>query len=280
MLRSISVALVLLLASTFAQEAPHVVELHDSADVSVADVVAVFEKFGAGEEQVKPLLQKISNEGKAVVIAGTKESCEAAAALFEGINMKADVRPLDREKDLPQQPSGGGAANPQAAGGAGGGGGGGHYANSDVIEANSASLQEMMTDKSAGSLVVFFAPWCGPCKQMVPNVKKAATVLKSKGVRVAAINSDNEPGLAQKLGIRGFPSVKWVYDGKLTDYNGDRSSLDLVNFATTQNALTAVKAKVSEVVSGVKKVGKLAMSKVLNRAGVQPAQQPAAAAAA
>ena len=81
------------------------------------------------------------------------------------------------------------------------------------------------------------------------------------------------------LGIRGFPSVKWVYNGELTDYKGDRSVMDLVNFANTQNALSAIKGKVADAVTGVKKVGKLALSKVLGHAGMQPAQAPAAGAA-
>ena len=83
------------------------------------------------------------------------------------------------------------------------------YSDSDVVTADSAMLKELM-QSSEGALVAFSAPWCGHCRTMVPELKKAATMLKAKGVRVAYINSDNEPGLAKSLGIRGFPTVRWV----------------------------------------------------------------------
>ena len=60
-------------------------------------------------------------------------------------------------------------------------------------------------------------------------------------MRVAAVNSDGAPGLAQELGIRGFPTVKWVHAGKLVDYAGPRTAQELHQFATTQHAIARVK---------------------------------------
>ena len=77
---------------------------------------------------------------------------------------------------------------------------------------------------------------------MVPEVKKAASSLLGKGVKVAAVNSDNEPGLAQSLGIRGFPCVRWVGGGKMTEFKGQRQSQELIAFGLQQAAITAVKA--------------------------------------
>ena len=142
------------------------------------------------------------------------------------------------------------------------------YADSDVIEANTAQLQEMVADASMGTLVTFYAPWCGHCIKMVPEFKKAATMLKASNIRAAAVNSDNEPGLAQSLGIRGFPTIRFVYNGQWSDYKGPRAHLDIVQFATQQNIIAKVKSKVS----GAVKATKLAMSKVLNRQA--PPTQP------
>ena len=108
---------------------------------------------------------------------------------------------------------------------------------------------------------------------MVPEVKKAAALLKAKGVRVAAVNTDNEPGLAQSLGIRGFPTVRWVAAGTMADYQGPRTSNELVAFALQQNAISMVRGKVNDVVRGVKGIGKLAMSKVLGRQQPPPAPE-------
>ena len=182
------------------------------------------------------------------------------------------------------------------------------YSGSDVLEADGATLKQLM-EASTGSLVTFCAfavshsnhtrlshatrdtrerpgrshvfllayacadaPWCGHCRTMVPEVKKAAAVLKSKGVRVAAVNTDNEAGLAQSLGIRGFPTVRWVANGGMSEYGGPRTSTELVGFALQQHAITMVKGKVNDVVKGVKGIGKLAMSKVLGRQ--QPSPTP------
>ena len=77
--------------------------------------------------------------------------------------------------------------------------------------------------KGRAAVVLFYAPWCGHCRQMVPDFKKAATALKGRGVRTAAVNSDNAPGLARQLGIRGFPTVRWVGNGKSVDHKGART---------------------------------------------------------
>mgnify|MGYP006102840105 CR=1 FL=1 len=169
----------------------------------------------------------------------------------------------------------------------GGGGQPSLYANSDVIEADAAMLKQL--ESSGGALVAFYAPWCGHCHKIVPDVKKAATMLKSKGVRVAALNSDASPGLAQSLGIRGFPAIRWMAGGKGEEYKGTRTALELVQFAAQQHTLSAIKGKVREVAQGVKAVGKLAMSKIVGRQaeqgtpsaqgmGLQTAAVPAAAA--
>lgn len=267
MLRTL-LALGFCIGLTSAQD-PHVLELTNSDDATYADVLAIFNKCGVSEGQAKPLIEKVSKEGNAVVMAGNQESLTQVAKLFEEAKLKATVRPLQKG-DLPEQKQNN---NNKAAS---------KYAGSDVIEADKAMLAQLMQDKNGGALVVFYAPWCGPCQQMVPNVKKAATMLKEKGIKVAAINSDAEPGLAQSLGIRGFPTVKWVANGKMSDYAGDRSAMDLASFAQQQHTVGVVKAKVAGAVSGVKQMGKLAMSKVLSRgqAAMQGAVQPATAAAA
>lgn len=281
MLQAMALLLPLVTAQQQLPPDMHVLELHDSEDVTMEQVMGAFKQLGVDPEQATPLVQRVSKQGKAVVVAGPKESLDAAAKAFDAISMRTTVRPLE-ENDLPGQGQQGGQT------GAAAGTGAkpqpskqrvGEYANSDVIEADTAKLQEIMQDKRGGALVSFYAPWCGHCIKMVPDVKKAATMLKAKGITVAAVNSDNEPGLARSLGIQGFPAVKWVYDGQITDYKGDRTALDLVQFAQQQHAISLIKAKLGEGVGAVKKLGKLAMSKVLGGAtGMQPAQQPAAAA--
>ena len=77
----------------------------------------------------------------------------------------------------------------------------------------------------------------------------------------------------------------WVSGGAMVDYKGPRQTMEMVQFAQQQNAISVIKGKVGEVAQGVKAMGKLAMSKVLGRAQASPApeqmaQPPPAAAAA
>lgn len=109
---------------------------------------------------------------------------------------------------------------------------------------------------------------------MVPEYKKAATMLKAQGVRVAAIDCDANKGVAQDFGVKGFPAVKFIYKGRAWDYAGERKAAGIVTFAQTNAAMAKVKAGVGKVLGA----SKAAMSKVLGGGGAK-AVAPVAAAA-
>lgn len=57
------------------------------------------------------------------------------------------------------------------------------------------------------TLVDFWAPWCGPCRMQIPVIEETIGSLP-EGVKIAMVNMDEAPGLAQRLGVRGVPT--WI----------------------------------------------------------------------
>nr|WP_306887197.1 thioredoxin [Amorphus orientalis] len=65
-------------------------------------------------------------------------------------------------------------------------------------------------------LVDFWAPWCGPCKQLTPVLESVVKAAKG-AVKLAKMNIDDEPQIAQQLGIQSIPAVIAFKDGQPVD---------------------------------------------------------------
>ncbi|EFC50182.1 predicted protein [Naegleria gruberi] len=101
----------------------------------------------------------------------------------------------------------------------------------DLTNANAASV----LDGSKGVLVEFYAPWCGHCKNLAPEmVKLGQALIKAKPtiVAVAKINCDNERDVCSKYGVQGYPTLKYFPRGSSEpiEYNSGRTVEAMVDF--------------------------------------------------
>jgi protein disulfide-isomerase A6 len=107
---------------------------------------------------------------------------------------------------------------------------------SPVLQVEGRSYDSLITQSNHTSIVEFYAPWCGHCKNLQPAYEKAAKSLAGLA-KVAAVNCDEEANkpLCGRMGVQGFPTLKIVRPGKkpgkpsVEDYNGARSAKGIVD---------------------------------------------------
>ena len=115
---------------------------------------------------------------------------------------------LTPQKDKAPPAGAGGAAPGAAPGGPAPGGSGG-----DILDVTDASFMKDVIEESRTRPVVidFWAPWCGPCRQLGPALERAVTAAKGK-VRLAKVDIDKNPAIAQQFRVQSIPAV-FVIDG-------------------------------------------------------------------
>ncbi|KAF3793402.1 disulfide-isomerase 5-2 protein [Nymphaea thermarum] len=102
------------------------------------------------------------------------------------------------------------------------------------IDGSVLELDESNFDSAISSLdyvfVDFYAPWCGHCKRLSPELDAAAPILAGleRPIAVAKVNADKYRNLASKFDVDGFPTLKLFIHGVPMDYNGPRQSELLV----------------------------------------------------
>ena len=87
-----------------------------------------------------------------------------------------------------------------------------------IIDISQDQFVDEVIEKSKTTPVIvdFWAPWCGPCKQLTPTLEKIVTKKNGKIILVK-INVDENQGIASQLNIQSIPTVYGFVDGKPID---------------------------------------------------------------
>ena len=101
------------------------------------------------------------------------------------------------------------------------------------------NIEDFSNDEKIKTFVLFYAPWCGHCKTVMPDFDKLEndSEIKNLPIIIKKINCDTSPEIAEKHGIQGFPTLKLLNNDindntSVVEYEGERNFSSFKNFIT------------------------------------------------
>ena len=96
------------------------------------------------------------------------------------------------------------------------------------------TFKKEVIDNDKDVMVVFYAPWCGHCKKLIPEYEKVAKKLKEKNPKLILAKMDATENEYEGLEVMSFPTIKFFpgnrKDQKPKNYSGDRTAKGIIEF--------------------------------------------------
>ncbi|XP_071500821.1 protein disulfide-isomerase A4-like [Diadema antillarum] len=104
-----------------------------------------------------------------------------------------------------------------------------------VITLTQDNFDDIVTEAEL-ILVEFYAPWCGHCKQLAPELESAAKILQGNNppVPIAKVDATAESDLATRFDVSGYPTLKIFRKGQEFEFKGPRKSAGIVTYMKKQ----------------------------------------------
>lgn len=189
-------------------------EIADALNLQSFPKVLVF----LGENKLNPVEHKGKMEPQELLQS-------AVSAIGKTVETRAQKRWVVHDEQQQQQSGAGGGSSKRRQQQANAGG--------TVVELTERNFKRKVLDNPEVGGVAFIAPWCGHCKQLLPEWHEAARLLEGEAY-LGVVDATVETGLASQYQVQGYPTIKIFPGGKdkkasdAIDYEGGRTKEDIV----------------------------------------------------